>query len=120
MTDRRALKRQYLETRTRAGVYAIRNLVTGRALIKGSSHAQAALNRHRFELKHGGHANPLLRKDWADHGESSFVFEVLDLVKPREEPDFDIASELETLVTLWRQEISCQGASGYEDEERAA
>lgn len=124
MTDRRELKRQYLETRTHAGagwgVYAIRNLVTGKALVNGSPHAQAALNRHHFELKHGSHANALLRKDWTDHGESSFVFEVLDLVKHREAPDFDAARELETLVTLWRQEIPCEGTSGYENEERAA
>ncbi|CAJ0822478.1 GIY-YIG nuclease family protein [Ralstonia flaminis] len=124
MTDRRELKRQYLETRSRAGagwgVYAIRNLITGRALVKGSTDAQSTLNRHHFELKHGTHANALLRKDWADHGESSFVFEVLDLVKHREAPDFDAAHELETLVTLWRQEIPCQGASAYENPEHTA
>ena len=48
-----------------------------------------------------------------------FLDEVLDLVKHREAPDFDAAHELETLVTLWRQEVPCQGAHSYENEERA-
>jgi len=120
MIDKRELKRQYLEATTRAGVYAIRNLATGRVLVKGSTNAQGALNRHRFELKHGAHANALLRKDWAEHGESSFVFEVLDMVKPREEPGFDVARELETLVELWRQETQREGGSGYEEEGHTA
>ena len=40
MTNRKTLKRQYLETKTRAGVYAIRNRITGRALVAGSTIAQ--------------------------------------------------------------------------------
>lgn len=110
---RRELKRQYLETPTRAGVYAIRNLVNGRLLVAGSNDAQAALNRHRFELKLGAHADALLRQDWAEHGEPGFVFEVVDRVKPRDDPAFDAAQELAALVELWRQELSCAQAPGY-------
>lgn len=117
MTDKRTLKRQYLDTKIRSGVYAIRNLATGQALVAGSANVQAALNRHRFELRLGQHRNAQLRRDWAEHGEASFVFEVLDTVKHREEPEFNPERELEALVSLWRQEIPCQGQLGYEDTE---
>ena len=115
MTNKKTLKRQYLETKTRAGVYAIRNQNTGRALVAGSTNVQGTLNRHRFELQHGLHRNARLAKDWVEHGETNFLFEVLDMVKPREEPTFNAAQELEMLVGLWRQEIPCLGEFGYDE-----
>jgi hypothetical protein len=115
MTNHKTLKRQYLETNTRAGVYAIRNQITGRALVAGSTNAQGTLNRHHFELRHGQHRNAKLAQDWVEHGESNFLFEVLDRVKPSEDPAFNAAQELELLVSLWRQEIPCVGARGYDE-----
>lgn len=114
MTNNRILKQQYLETKIRAGVYAIRNLITGRVLVAGSMDVQGALNRHRFELRQGTHRNSRLSQEWSLHGESSFIFEVLDMIKPREDLAFDVTRELEDLVALWRQEIPCQGERGYE------
>lgn len=113
MTARRELKRQYLEVASRAGVYAIRNLVTGLALVAGSANVQGALNRHLFELRQGKHRDARLLEDWKAHGEGSFVFEVLDQIKPRPDPDFDTARELELLVALWRLEVPCGGERGY-------
>ena len=115
MTNRKALKRQYLETISRAGVYAIRNQTTGRALVAGSTNAQGTLNRHHFELRYGQHRNPRLAREWVEHGEAHFLFEVLDLVKPSEDPAFNAAQELEMLVSLWRQEIPCVGERGYDE-----
>lgn len=115
MTNRKTLKRQYLETTTRAGVYAIRNQITGRALVAGSTNVQGTLNRHRFELQHGLHRNARLAQDWVAHGESNFLFDVLDMVKPSEDPAFNAAQELEMLVSLWRQEIPCLGELGYDE-----
>ena len=115
MTNNRTLKRQYLETKSRAGVYAIRNQITGRALVAGSTNVQGTLNRHRFELRYGQHRNVRLAQDWVEHGETSFLFEVLDMVKPSEDSAFNAAQELELLVNLWRQEIPCLGKLGYGD-----
>jgi hypothetical protein len=115
MTNRKTLKRQYLETKTRAGVYAIRNEITGRALVAGSTNVQGTLNRHRFELQHGQHRNARLSQDWVEHGETSFYFEVIDMVKPSEDPAFNAVQELEMLVCLWRQEIPCVGALSYDE-----
>ena len=60
MTHHKTLKRQSLETSARAGVYLIRNQVTGRALVDGSANVEGALNRHRFELRFGKHRNTAL------------------------------------------------------------
>jgi len=113
MTNKKTLKQQYLETKTRAGVYAIRNQITGRAWVAGSANVQGTLNRHRFELRHGQHRNARLAQDWLEHGEANFLFDVLDMVKPSADPAFNAAQELEMLVSLWRQEIPCLGELGY-------
>lgn len=118
MINNKTLKRQYLETKTRAGVYAIRNQITGRALVAGSTNVQGTLNRHRFELRYGQHRNLRLAQDWGEHGETNFLFEVLDMVKPSEDPAFNAAQELEMLVSLWRQEIPCLGELGYDEPRR--
>ena len=115
MTSNKTLKRQCLETKTRAGVYAIRNKITGRALVAGSTNVQGTLNRHHFELRYGKHRNAKLAQDWVEHGETNFLFEVLDMVKPSEDPAFNAAQELEMLVSLWRQEIPCCGELGYDE-----
>jgi hypothetical protein len=107
------LKQQYLEDKSRAGVYAITNLTSGRVLVGGSMDVQGALNRHRFELRQGTHRNKLLSKEWALHGESNFCFDVLDLVKPTDDASFDVARELNDLVSMWRQEL-LQGKDDYE------
>lgn len=120
MTNKRLLKQQYLETQTRAGVYAIRNLVTGRMLVAAAKDAQGALNRHRFELRQGSHRNRRLGQDWAQHGEASFAFDILDMVKPREDAAADAAQELKDLLMLWRQEMACEGERDYECSGRAS
>ena len=115
MTNKQTLKRQYLETKTRAGVYAIRNKITGRALVAGSTNVQGTLNRHRFELRYGQNRNARLAQDWVEHGEANFLFEVLDMVKTSEDPAFNATQELEMLVSLWRQELVCFGELGYDE-----
>lgn len=113
MDDRKALKQQYLEVRSRAGIYAIHCLATGRALVASSANVEGTLNRHRFELRLGQHRNAQLRQDWREHGEACFVFEVVDRVKPREEPSFNEAAELQSLQALWREEFASRGRSAY-------
>ncbi|MGQ8704950.1 GIY-YIG nuclease family protein [Serratia sp. TSA_198.1] len=115
MTDKQALKRQYLDTKTRAGVYAIRNKITGRVLVAGSANVQGTLNRHLFELRYAQHRNLRLAQDWVEYGESNFLFEVLDRVKASEDPAFDAARELEILVSLWRQEIRSPDQLSYDE-----
>lgn len=119
MTNRQALKKEYLETKTRAGVYAIRNHLTGRALVAGSANVQGSLNRHLFELRHGTHRNARLAQDWKACGESSFSFEVLDMLKHSDDPAFNATEELAQLTALWRQEVASGGEHGYDEAGRA-
>ncbi|WP_442283269.1 GIY-YIG nuclease family protein [Variovorax sp. M-6] len=110
---RRALTRTYKDTLRPAGVFAITNTLNGRIYLAGSLHVEAALSRARFELGMRAHRNKALMRDWIEHGAAHFRFEVMARVKESDDPAFDRAAELETLLALWRDELQCVGERGY-------
>ncbi|QNK01478.1 GIY-YIG nuclease family protein [Dyella telluris] len=95
------------------GIFAIRNLVTGRMLIDQSNHVTGTLNRHRTELKLGTHRNRALMDDWRMHGETAFAFEVLETIDERPEPDFDYRGELERRLAIWRTQLPTGSPASY-------
>lgn len=111
--DKRAMKRQYLENKVPAGVFAIRNQRNGRIYVGASLNVAGAINRHRFELQQRAHRNARMLRDWLDQQGEQFEFEVLDVVKERDDPAFDRQAELDALLELWQQELPCLGEQGY-------
>jgi hypothetical protein len=111
--SRRELSRRYKEAPPPMGVYAIRNLVNQRVYVDASSNPEGALNRHRFELNLKGHRNRALQQDWNAHGAANFRMEVIDTLKKSEDPAFDAKAELAALLSMWRKEMECDGAAGY-------
>lgn len=112
-SDKRTLKRQYREATVPAGVFAIRNRLNGRVYVGASLNVAGAINRHRFELQQRTHRNARLLRDWLDQAGEQFDFEVLDLVKDKDDPAFDRQAELAALLELWQQELPCLGEQGY-------
>ncbi|MCY1170039.1 group I intron endonuclease [compost metagenome] len=110
---RRALVRQYKEARPAAGIFLIRNKINGCIYLGGSLNLKGVMNRHRFELNLRSHRNKRLQLDWIAHGAENFSIEVLDRIKEQDDPDFDYASELANLLTLWRDEYPCDGKLSY-------
>lgn len=111
--DRKALIREYKESRRPMGVYQIRNTANGKLLVGVSKDLPSILNRHRAALRMGGHMNRELQKDWAEFGPEAFEFEVLDTLTPPERPDYDPADDLRALEELWLDRLSPFGERGY-------
>jgi len=111
--DRKELIRDYKQTPRPAGVYRVRHLSSGRALVGSSPDAPAMLNRIRAQLRMHGHPNRRLQEDWESDGPTAFVFEVLDLLPPSENPESDPADDLETLEALWREKLGLSGQDKY-------
>ena len=112
--DRKALARAYKESRRPMGVYCVRNLHTGDALIGRSTDLPAILNRERTSLRFGGHPNRWLQQDWNTLGPDAFTFEVLDeLAWPEDTPDFDPTSDLLLLESMWRERLQPNGEGNY-------
>lgn len=104
--DRNALLSAYKETARPMGIFRVRNVATGRALIGTSVNLPAILNRHRAALGFGSHANPALQADWNAHGADAFVFEVLDTIEPPETPGYDPADDLRVLEAMWLERLA--------------
>ena len=85
------------------GIYAIRDRASGHQLLGASRNVHAALNRARFELRMGKHADRILQAEWNRSGADGLAFAVLDVVKERDDPDFDYAAELKALEQIHRE-----------------
>ena len=72
-------------------------------MLGASRNVHAALNRARFELRMGKHADRVLQAEWQRSGVDGLAFEVLELVKEREDADFDYSSELKALEDTYRE-----------------
>lgn len=111
--DRKALIRQYKETRRPVGLFRIRNKADDKSFVVSSIDLPSAINRHRSQLKGGVHANRALQADWDRLGEDAFEFETLDILSPRAEPDWNPSDELRVLELLWLEKLSPFGPRGY-------
>lgn len=114
MNRRKELARAYAETRRPMGVYRVRNLVNGRALVEASVDLPSALNRERAQLRLGAHPNAALQRDWNACGADAFVFEVLDTLSPPEDDEgYDPRDDLRALEGMWLEQLQPYDERGY-------
>jgi hypothetical protein len=106
---RRELREQYEQRTPQAGVYALRNTVTGRALVASTSDLAAVRNRLEFAraTKTPSALDGRLVADVREYGIDAFVLDVLDTlaVAPGSTPD-DARADLAELETLWREKLA--------------
>ena len=114
MNDRRKeLIREYKERKIPSGVFQIRNSVNGKVLLGSSLNLEGKLNRHRFQLMAGAHPNQNLQKEWIEYGPEKFQFEILEVVKVKDDPDFNLEDELTLLEQIWLEKLNPFGEKGY-------
>ncbi len=113
MKSRQDIKREYKERKRPAGVFQVKNVKNGKVLLGSSLNLEGALNRHKFELFTGSHRSKELQADWNEQGPEAFVFEVLEEVKVRDVPHFDIGDELTLLEQIWSEALKPFGEKGY-------
>jgi hypothetical protein len=111
--DRKALLREYKENPRPAGVFAIRNTVTGRLLIGAALNLPGMLNRQRFELQHGSHPDRELQADWKRLGPDAFMIEELDRLDAADDAAADRAGDLRALQGMWMEKLGESGAAFY-------
>jgi hypothetical protein len=113
MENRSELKRQYKETPKQAGIFLVTNTSNGKVLLGSSLNLHGPLNKHRFMLSIGYHWLKPLQEDWNQSGPDCFKFEILEVIKPKDEPDFDIEEELSLLEQIWLEKLQPVGKQGY-------
>jgi len=118
MKSRKELNREYLERPKPAGVFRVKNAVNGKVLLGSSLNLDGALNGHRFMLNIGSHRNKALMEDWNQYGPDAFLFEILEVVQVRDDPNFNLHDELTLLEMIWLEKLQPVGEKGYNPNER--
>ena len=112
------IKREYKERKKPAGVFQVKNTANGKILLGSSLNLEGPLNRHKFSLTMGGHKNEELQKDWNTYGPDHFIFEILEVVKTSDDPNFNLEDELTLLEQIWIEKLQPFGERGYNKDER--
>jgi len=106
MKSKQEIKREYRERQKPAGVFQIKNTVNGKVLLGSSFNLEGPLNSHKFMLSIGKHRNEILQKEWDEYGADKFIFEILEVVKVKEDLYFhrQALEELEGKVVQFLRE----------------
>jgi len=113
MIDKNALKKQYIQNPPPMGIYKITNHANGKIFIGSHINVNGRINRHKFSLEMGIEEIKDLLEDFKKYGESKFTFEVIDILKPKDEAGVDYKEELITLEELWKEKLQPYGEKGY-------
>ncbi len=106
-------KREYKERKKPAGIFQVKNTANGKVLLGSSLNLEGPLNGHRFMLTIGRHRNQALQKDWNAYGPEKFVFEILEVVKVKDDPNFNLDDELTLLEQIWIEKLQPFSERGY-------
>ncbi len=112
------IKREYKERTKPAGVFQIKNTANGKVLLGSSLNLEGPLNAAKFMLKFGNHRNAALQKEWNKYGADKFVFEILDVVKMKDDPNFNLEDELTLMEQIWLEKLQPFGEHGYNTDTR--
>lgn len=113
MTSRKDIKREYKERKKPAGVFQVKNTANGKVLLGSSLNLEGPLNAHKFMLTIGRHRNEALQKDWKEYGPDRFAFEILEIVKVKDDPNFNLIDELTLLEQIWLEKLQPFEVRGY-------
>jgi len=114
MTNRRELIKEYKKSIQPMGIVQVKNLRNNRVYLTASANTPGTINSIRFQLKMGNFLPSAgLANDWKEMGEENFVIEVLDVLKPVDDPAYDYRDDLKALEAMWLDKLKPFGERGY-------
>jgi len=116
--SRKEILRNYVEKPKQAGIFQVKNIENGKVLLGSSLNLAGPLNGHKFMLEIGSHRNKMLQKEWSDFGADKFIFEILEIVKVKDDPNFNLNDELTLLEQIWLEKLQPFGERGYNIDDR--
>lgn len=113
MIDKKEIKKKYKENLPEMGIFQIKNIVNGKIFIGYSKNLHGKSNSYKFQLNSNVHMNRELQNEYNEFGEDKFVFEILDVLEPKEGINYDYTKDLEALEELWLEKLQPFGEKGY-------
>ncbi|MCM3761968.1 GIY-YIG nuclease family protein [Alkalihalobacillus oceani] len=113
MERKKELKHLYKEQPIEAGVYQIKNNINQKILI-GSTKNIKTINGIRFMLETGAYTpNKELQNEWNEYGKDAFRFDIIEILKKKDEPFFNEKQALEEMEKKWLDRLRPFGERGY-------
>ena len=112
-TERAELQERYKQQKPVAGIFLVTNTQNGKVLLGSSMNLHGPLNKHRFMLSICTHWNRPMQREFDQYGAAAFRFEIVETVKRRDEPGFDLHEELSLLEMIWLEKTQPFGDRGY-------
>ena len=97
------------------GVFTILNKVNGKILLVSSNNLPGRINRAIFQLDMGSHPNMALQQDYKQFGKDNFAFEIIDYLKPKEDPAYNYTDDLAVLEEMWIEKLQSYQDKGYNE-----
>ena len=112
--NRREKIKEYKNSIQPMGIVQVRNIRNNRVYLTASANTAGTINSIRFQLKMGSFLPSAgLAQDWKELGEENFVIEVLDALKPVDDPAYDYRDDLKALEAMWMEKLKPFGELGY-------
>jgi hypothetical protein len=112
--SRKELIKEYKSTLRPMGIVQVKNRKNGKVYLAASANTPGTINSIRFQLRMGAFLpSAELAKDWKEMGEESFSFEVIDELKPVDDPGHDYGDDLKALEAMWMEKLRPCGERGY-------
>src|ERR1700690_529607 len=93
MKTKQDIKRDYKERKVSSGVFQVKNTANGKIMLGSTLNPDGPLNRQKLTPMWGKHPIEALQKDWNEFGADKFVFEILEVVKVKDDPNFNLTDE---------------------------
>lgn len=108
--SRKDLLREFREQKETGGVYALRNLHTGKRLILSTNTLSKAQSQLDFAKATGSCVHPLLNDDWATLGADAFSLEILESLDRKDtQTAAEFMEDVRALEELWREKLQNEG-----------
>jgi hypothetical protein len=92
---KKSLREAYKSEKKQAGIFRVTNTATNKVFLGSTLNLHGPLNRLEFQLQQGMNRIPGLQEDYRRYGQDAFTFEVVEVIQPRDDPEFDLERELE-------------------------
>lgn len=112
MNRREELQQMYKEIKIEPGVYVIKNVKNGKMLVVGTKNLKT-MNGKRFELQMGTSYNKKMQQEWIEYGEDAFEIEILEVIKPNNDPFYNLKDVVNKREEHWIMKLQSFGEHGY-------
>jgi hypothetical protein len=111
--SRKEIHKEYKERIKPAGIFQVKNTINGKVLLGSSLNLEWPSNGYRFRLTIGSHRNKVLQQEWNEHGSEKFVFGILEVLRVKDDSNFNLSEGLTLLEQIWLEKPHPFDERGY-------